>query len=251
MIVKGFEVPYLVEREYMAGVPQEWWLFSGLVRPEAEVTVNGLPLLVEPSLIERGWWSWGAPDAEGGSWSLPLAEGENTVIFEALFADGDTLAETRTIVVDSTLTGRASAFQSLVDDDSPTVRIDIGTYEGPECPEDACDIGDSELRDVPVAEDAVFKMLSIDGWTYHGYDFEGFVGLLAFSEEGNCRPCNEYLWTDDLGPRPECPDRCFFGSEGTITREGSYVAGPPYGLLGISLINAEGELRQFTQLFEP
>jgi hypothetical protein len=243
MIVKGFEVPYLVEREYMAGVPQEWWLFGGLVRPEAEVTVNGLPLLVEPSLTERGWWTWGAPDAEGGSWSVPLREGENTVIFEALFADGDALTETRTVLIDPTLTGRASLFLSAIDDDPATVRLEVGSYGEPDYTEGASDIGDSETLDVPVADDAVFKLLSIDGWTYHGYDFDGLVELLAFIDDGNCQPCDPNV-AEGSGPSLECSDRCIWTSWG-------YHDPGRYGYLGISSMTTDGELQQFTQAYDP
>ena len=169
--------------------------------------------------------------------------------FEALFADGDTLTETRTIFVDPALTGRASLFLSVIDDDPATVRLVVGSYEGIEYADDAGDIGDSETVEVPEADDAVFKMLSVDGWIHHGYDFDGFVELLGFIDDGNCLPCDPNV-AEGSGPGPECPDRCIWTSWGCYDDEGVQHPGSS-GYLGISLFNTDGELQQFTQAYDP
>ena len=223
----------------------------GLVSPGAAVSVNDSWLVLKPSHHWRGWWEWSSLEGLGEALWPPLARGENILRFVAVFEDGDTLRARRTIVYDPTLTQRASMFLTVVDTDPATVQLEVGTYEQANQTEDAGDIGDSETLDVLVAHDAVFKMLSADGWTHHGYDFDGLMELLAFIDDGNCVACDPNL-AEGSGPGPECPERCTWTSWGYYDEDGAHHPGAgPYGYLGIALLNTDGDLQQFTQTYDP
>lgn len=144
---------------------------------------------------------------------------------------------------------RASRLESVVDADPPTVRLTVGSSEWIDYSDDASDIGDTETVDIVVADDAVLNMLSADGWTDHSYDFAGFVDLLAFIEEGNCALCDPNA-AQEQGSGPGCPDRCVWTSWGYIDGDGIQHHGMP-SYLGVALFNADGELQQFAQAYDP
>ena len=219
----GFTVGVPMHGQYITEQPLDW--VSGRVKPEADVALDGEPLLIDaPSEYPefRGWWDW---FITYGEWSHGLVKGDNTLDFVASFDDGITLSEAVTITFDPTMVrypGFVSGFDLYDSGDRYEMTFEAGTINDQP---DGWFIENTSTVVFPVRWDAVFIVKDADLSHRTMYSVEEFAAIIDFINDGLCLDC--------LGG--DCPDRCIWASWN------------PNGFGGIEFeiyVNTVGEVQQ-------
>ena len=196
----------------------------GDVKPEAVVTVDGALADVSflgDTVFGDGMWRWHLGD------DITLEEGASDVVFEATFADGSTLRETRTYHFDPSLQRSTGYLLELTLGIPPSVVVEFAPLEYGEFGLGQVS-GDTEVAEIPIAADAVFVVLG--GFAEDQVlDLEGFAQLAAISVSEEPLP---NLWWATIFPAAD--------------RDGSWKAVP-----WEFLVTSDGELRQAAQLYSP
>ena len=160
----------------------------GSVRPEAVVTVNGLPTDGEAL---RWWTAHGVGDPN--EWSV----GENGVVFEAVFPDGTVTREERVFFYDPTLETFTGWMVGL-DTGEASLIFAASTYESAE--DDGADTGPvTSVVAYPVRDDAAFILLDANSWGQpppSTIGFDEFAVLVTRAHAGDCDSCFYASWSD-------------------------------------------------------
>ena len=208
------------------------WVWGWVSDPQAEVDVNGVPLVVTEQ-VGSEWarsvdpwsaaWDFRPPDNE--DWSVPLTEGRNMLMVTATFPDGLTIVDDIVVFHDPTLTTELGILTGYESDEPRTMTFGIGTeWQQPAG-------GGIEVESTAtyrVAGDAVFKLEAADTSAWRVLEIDGFFELLEFVESGGCSLCPE----DGC-----CPDRCIWAAWDGWD-----------GLEFAIYLNADGDIQQLTQL---
>ena len=219
------------------GVPSA----SGWVRQEATVTVNEIRTQTQwcdGCFDQQGsLLMWRTVNGEGEGDPYDWEIGENLVVFEATFADGTVVRESRVFSYDPSLDA-FTGWMVALDQDSPSVTFAAATFASAE--EDDTDIGDvTSVVEYPIRSDAAFILLEPESFGQPPASvvgFDEFVRLLAASETG-CPPSDE-PWENP----------CFFASgPGTDFLSPPDQPGYPF----IIYITEEGEVQQLEQTWSP
>lgn len=204
----------------------------GYVRPQAQVTLNGLDLVVHlfdnpgepPDLYQ--WSTWQAGDT--GLLDIALEEGPNVLVFEAVFTDGSTMRLERTVDYDPALQ-RSTGYIVDATLDPPTVTIELATLEYGEFGIEQTS-EDATIAEFPVKDDALFVVIGgfppgTEAHFWQGLDLDALVDLAETAAGGD--PLEGHMWraifpADDFPPAP-----------------------------WEFLITPEGQLQQATQFYSP
>lgn len=219
-------------------VPRDGMYFSeqlirglwGAVHPEAEVAIDG----VQADVSDVGETAAGPRMLQ---WNLfkdiALEEGTNDVVFEATFADGSTLRETRTYHYDPSLQPSTGYLLELTLAIPPRVTLEFAPLEYGELGlEQTSD--DTEIAEIIVAHDAVFDIIGLDDVLGPG-EFDAVLDLGEFAQLAATAAREEPLedlWWDVIFP---------------TTLRDFWLKAAPWEFL----ITAEGSLQQASQLYSP
>lgn len=209
----------------VGSLPQPIW---GFVRPQAQVTVNGIGVEVfadenpgqPPDLYRWSTWKIGGDGEE--LLDVHLNEGPNVLVFEAVFADGSTERLERTVNYDPALQ-RSTGYIVDATLDPPTVTLEVATLEYGEFGIEQTS-EDTTIAEFPVAPDALFLVLWGDHW-FQGLDLQALAGLAEAAAGGD--PLEGYLYRTIYANGAHTPAAWEF------------------------LVTPEGRLQQATQLYSP
>ena len=179
------------------------WFIWGHVRPEAVVTVNGLPTEAqrleefEPD-VDPDMWRWSTALTFGRTAdvsAIPLEEGRNVLVFEASFADGSTLREERVVYYDPTLQRITGYIIEITQEGEPHATIEIAALEYGEFGLEQV-TEDTTITEFLIAGNAVFVVFG-DDQSLLGLDVEGLTQLAETAAGGNP---DEDLWFHFIYP---------------------------------------------------
>lgn len=194
----------------------------GGVIPEAEVAIDGVQADVSylgESVAGPGMWQWNLAD------DIAIEEGRDNVVFEAMFADGSTLRETRTYHYDPSLERATGYVLELTLAIPPRVVLEFATLEYGELGLEQTS-EDTEITEIVIADDAVFDIIGLDDAVLDLGEFAQLAATAAREEP------LEDLWWDMIFPTPL---RDF------------WLKAAPWEFL----LTPDGSLQQASQLYSP
>lgn len=205
----------------------------GGVRPDALVTLNGMPTDTDFCGSWAGWgdiYCWGFGFTEEGlpQFEVDLDEGRNALVYQALFDDGATMNVELTVHYVPTLTETEGWLVDVVPGNPPTAVIDFVEIEPGE--DDGLDVaGEPRRESVPIAENAAFIILEQD---------------TPGNRPAHVRSTVEML---DLVATVKAGGTVDFLFWGYLLPEEDMIGGVP----STFLINIDGELQQMEQWWSP
>lgn len=205
----------------------------GWTRDEAVVTVNGVHTITEPGyqgMYQPGTVvAWRTVDGVGDPYDWQV--GENTVVFEATFADGVVVREERVFHYDPSLTALTG---SIIDLDRETPAVTFAAAAREMGGDDAVEYGPvTSVETYPIRPDAAFILLEPHSGGQPPptvITFDQFVALMDKSKAGDCDYCDP----------PPCDNQCFFAAGGDISEYDFTI-----------YVTSEGELQQLEQDWSP
>lgn len=214
------------------------WMWGWVSHPQARVDANGVPLAVTDA-VGSDWvqstdpWiaAWDFRPPEGEDWSVPLAEGRNMLMVTATFPDGSTIVDDIIVFHDPALTTELGILlETDVTEYEPTeprtMTFGIGT-EWQQPAGGGIEVESTETYQV--ADDAVFKLESLDASVWRVLQVDEFYQLLDFIDSGACSQCIDMSGT--------CPSQCIW-----LSWDGWE------GLEFAIYLNPDGTIQQLTQL---